>query len=137
MATDLSGTGVTFAGANWMDHENPTQRLDSDDSRQLQAVNISRQQVFNPKVMGNTASTTAWKPLHAGLTLEAGVRLKNHGASGGSNNSVFIGVAGATSAGDAVAHGWELRPGEEMFLGVDNLNKVSRYGGNTLSYMAS
>ena len=101
------------------------------------ATDIRHQQIFNPLVMGNTASTTAWKPLHAGLSLEAGVRLKNHGASGGSNNSIFIGVDGVTSAGDAVVHGWELRPGEEMFLGVDNLNKVSRYGGNTLSYIAN
>ena len=133
----LEGSGITMASPDWVSRFEAGQRLDAKDQSHLQAVDISRQQVFNPKVMGNTASTAAWKPLHAGLTLESGVRLKNHGASGGSNNSVFIGVAGATTAGDAVAHGWELRPGEEMFLGVDNLNKVSRYGGNTLSYMAS
>lgn len=130
----LEGSGTTMAPSDWMTHNNPTQRLDADNDTQLQSVNISRQQIFNPKIMGNTASTTAWKVLHAGLTLEAGVRLKNHG---GDSDSIFVGVDGITQAGDAVAHGWELRPGEEVFLEVDNLNKVSRYGGSTLSFIAT
>ena len=136
MALEADG-GITMAQPDWMTYRNQEARLDAMDNSKLEAIDIRRQQIFNHKVMGNTSSTAAWKPLHAGLTLEEGVRLKNHGASGGSNNSVFIGVAGVTSAGDAVAHGWELTPGEEMFLKVDNLNKVSRYGGNTLSYMAT
>ena len=134
MATDLTGTGVTFAGSNWMERKTPEAYLAAKAESQLQAIDIRRQQIFNPKIMGNTASTTAWKVLHAGLTLEAGVRLKNHG---GDSDSIFVGGKGVTQAGDAVAHGWELRPGEEVFLEVDNLNKVSRYGGSTLSFMAT
>ena len=133
----LEGSGTTMAASSWMTRRGPDAYMDAIDQSHLEAVDIRRQQIFNPKVMGNTSSTAAWKSLHAGLTLEEGVRLKNHGTSGGSNNSVFIGVAGATTAGAADVHGWELTPGEEMFLRVDNLNKVSRYGGNTLSYMAT
>jgi len=130
----MEGTGTTMAVPAWLTRKNPQERLDNADNVHVQPVNISRQQIFNPKIMGNTASTTAWKVLHAGLTLEAGVRLKNHG---GDSDSIFVGVDGVTQAGDAVAHGWELRPGEEVFLEVDNLNKVSRYGGSTLSFIAT
>ena len=130
----MEGTGTTMAVPAWLTRKNPQERLDNADNVHVQPVNISRQQIFNPKIMGNTASTTAWKVLHAGLTLEAGVRLKNHG---GDSDSIFVGVDGVTQAGDAVAHGWELRPGEEVFLEVDNLNKVSRYGGSTISFIAT
>ena len=123
-----------MASPNWMNYKAPEAKLDAQDGANLPAIDIRRQQIFNPKVMGNTASSTAWKPLHAGLTLEAGVRLKNHG---GDDDSIFIGIAGITTAGDAVAHGWELRPGEEIFLEVNNLGLVSRYGGSTLSFLAT
>ena len=130
----LEGSGTTMASPNWMNYKAPEAKLDAQDGANLPAIDIRRQQIFNPKVMGNTASSTAWKPLHAGLTLEAGVRLKNHG---GYDDSIFIGIAGITTAGDAVAHGWELRPGEEIFLEVNNLGLVSRYGGSTLSFLAT
>ena len=130
----LEGSGTTMASPNWMNYKAPEARLDAQDGAKLEAVDIRRQQIFNPKVMGSTAATAAWKPLHAGLTLEAGVRFKNHG---GDDDSIFIGIAGITTAGDAVAHGWELRPGEEIFLEVNNLGLVSRYGGSTLSFLAT
>jgi len=121
----LEGSGTTMAVPDWLARDERAPRNYTD---------IRNQKIFNPKIMGNTASTTAWKLLHAGLTLDAGVRLKNHG---GDSNSIYVGVKGITQAGDAVLHGWELRPGEEVFLEVDNLNKVSRYGGSTLSFMAT
>ena len=125
-----------MAASEWMNYKAPEAKLDAQDGANLQAVDIRRQQIFNPKVMGNTAMTAAWKTLHAGLTLEAGVRLKNHG---GDSDSIFIGVAGATTAGTNEEHGFELRPGEELFLEVNNLGLVSRYGaaGGTLSYIAT
>ena len=130
----LEGSGTTMAPSDWMQYNAPEAKLDAQDGANLEAVDIRRQQIFNPKVMGSTASTAAWKTLHAGITLEAGVRLKNHG---GDSDSIFIGVAGATTAGDADEHGYELRPGEELFLEVNNLGLVSRYGGSTLSYIAT
>jgi len=121
----LEGSGTTMAVPDWLGRGDGAPRNYTD---------IRNQKIFNPKIMGNTASTAAWKLLHAGLTLDAGVRLKNHG---GDSDSIYVGVKGITQAGDAVAHDWELRPGEEVFLEVDNLNKVSRYGGSTLSFMAT
>ncbi len=138
--TDLSGSGATMAQPDWMNFKRPEAKLDAQDGANLQAVDIRRQQIFNPKVMGSTSATAAWKVLHAGLTLEAGVRVKSHG---GATLSAFVAVGGATGAEDATdTMGIELRPGEEVFLEVNNLNLVSRYGGNanagiTLSYIGN
>ena len=129
----LEGSGTTMAVPEWMNYKAPEAKLDAQDGANLEAVDIRRQQIFNPKIMGSTTCSTGWKKLHAGLTLEAGVRLK--AAANGDN--LFIGVAGATE--DTV--GWELRSGEEIFLEVNNLNLVSRLGsaadGCTLSYIAT
>jgi len=136
---DLTG-GETMAASAWMISRQPEAKLDAQDGSNLQAVDIRRQQIFNPKVMGSTAATAAWKVLHAGITLEAGVRIKSHG---GATLSAFLAVSGATGAEDATdTMGIELRPGEEVFLEVNNLNLVSRYGGNaaagiTLSYIGN
>jgi hypothetical protein len=136
----LEGSGTTMASPNWMNYKAPEARLDAQDGAKLEAVDIRRQQIFNPKVMGSTAATAAWKVLHAGITLEAGVRVKSHG---GATLSAFLAVGGATGAENATdTMGIELRPGEEVFLEVNNLNLVSRYGGNagagiTLSYIGN
>ena len=136
----LEGTGITMAVPDWLTRKNPQERLDNADNAHVQPVNVSRQQIFNPVVMGSTAATAAWKQFHAGITLEAGVRIKSHG---GATLSSFIAVAGATGTENATnTMGIELRPGEEVFIEVDNLNKVSRYGGNaaagiTLSYIGN
>ena len=136
----LEGTGTTMAVPDWLTRKNPQERLDNADNVYVQPVNVSRQQIFNPVVMGSTAATAAWVQLHAGITLEAGVRIKSHG---GATLSSFIAVAGATGAEAGTdMMGIELRPGEEVFIEVDNLNKVSRYGGNaaagiTLSYIGN
>ena len=127
----LEGTGTTMAVPDW---------LTRGDKKPRNYTDIRHQHVFNPVVMGSTAATAAWKILHAGITLEAGVRIKSHG---GATLSAFIAVKGATGAESATdTMGIELRPGEEIFLEVDNLNKVSRYGGNaaagiTLSYIGN
>ena len=136
----LEGTGTTMAVPDWLTRKNPQERLDNADNVYVQPVNVSRQQIFNPVVMGSTAATAAWLQLHAGITLEAGVRIKSHG---GATLSAFLAVGGATGAENATdTMGIELRPGEEVFLEVNNLNLVSRYGGNagagiTLSYIGN
>ena len=89
--------------------------------------------------MGTTGSNDKYAPMHAGLTLQAGVRLKNHG---GDSQSIMIGVKGITVGGATNEFGYELRPGEEMFLEVNNLNLVSQTiavegQGSTLSYIGT
>ena len=135
---DLTG-GETMAPSNWMSRQSPEVRLDNSEQQLLQAVNIQRQQIFNPKLIGSTScnSGDGLDPLHAGLSLEAGVRLKTHGGG----DSIFISVSGVTQAGVADLNGFELRSGEELFLEVNNLNLVSCLGaaanGCTLSYIAT
>ena len=135
----LQGSGITMADSSWMSYADPNERLDAQDGNKLQAVNIQRQQIFNPKIIGSTScnSGDGLDPLHAGLTLEAGVRLKTHGNS----DSIFISVSGVTQEGASDLNGFELRSGEELFLEVNNLNLVSCLGaestGCTLSYIAT
>ena len=128
-----------MASSDWMQYNAPDARLDALDGAKLEAVDIRRQQIFNPKIIGSTScnSGDGLDPLHAGLTLEAGVRLKTHGNS----DSIFISVSGVTQEGVADLNGFELRSGEELFLEVNNLNLVSCLGdastGVTLSYIAT
>jgi hypothetical protein len=136
---DLTDTGTTVSQPDWMQYNAPEARLDAQDNAKLEAVDIRRQQIFNPKIIGSTScnSGSDLSPLHAGLTLEAGVRLKTHGNS----DSIFISVSGVTQAGASDLNGFELRSGEELFLEVNNLNLVSCLGaestGCTLSYIAT
>ena len=128
-----------MAVPEWMNYKAPEAKLDAQDGANLQAVDIRRQQIFNPKIIGSTScnSGDGLDKLHAGLTLEAGVRLKTHGNS----DSIFISVSGVTQAGASDLNGFELRSGEELFLEVNNLNLVSCLGaaanGCTLSYIAT
>ena len=126
MALEADG-GITMAQPDWMTYRNQEARLDAMDNSKLEAIDIRRQQIFNHKVMGNTSSTAAWKPLHAGLTLEEGVRLKNHGECGGNGNSVFIGIAGATAALYAIgkATGAVIRVGKEFEQSMANVKAIS------------
>lgn len=123
----LEGSGTTMAASSWLS------RADTAPHNKTDIRSIA---VHNPTVMGSTASSTSWIPLHAGNTLQAGVRLKVHG---GGSNSVFVAVDGATGAETSTeTMGYELRPGEEVFLEVNNLNAVSHYSsGGTLSYMGN
>ena len=123
----LEGSGTTMAASSWLTREDSAPRNETD---------IRSIAVHNPSVMGSTASGASWTPIHAGITLQAGVRLKTHG---GGSNSIFVAVNGATGAEDATdTMGFELRPGEELFLEVNNLKAVSHYSsGGTLSYMAN
>ena len=136
---DLTNTGTTVSQSDWMQYNAPEAKLDAQDGANLQAVDIRRQQVFNPKIIGTTScnSGDGLDKLHAGLTLEAGVRLKTHGDS----DDIFISVSGVTQAGASDLNGWHLRTGEELFLEVNNLNLVSCLGaestGCTLSYIAT
>ena len=135
----LEGSGTTMAVSDWMTYRQPEAKLDAQDGSNLQAVDIRRQQIFNPKIVGTTACTDIYSRIHAGLTLEAGVRVKNHG---GDSHSIMIGIAGATVGGATNEMGFELRPGEEMFIEVDNLNRVvftnaTQGQGSTLSYMGT
>ena len=135
----LEGSGTTMAVPEWMNYKAPEAKLDAQGDANLQAVDIRRQQIFNPKIIGSTScnSGEGLDPLHAGLTLEAGVRLKTHGGG----DSIFISVAGVTQAGAADLNGFELRSGEELFLEINNLKLVSCLGaaanGCTLSYIAT
>tara|TARA_Y100000310_G_scaffold14762_1_gene14864 strand:- start:667 stop:1080 length:414 start_codon:yes stop_codon:yes gene_type:complete len=137
MALDEFGT--TMASPNWMQTRGPEARLDAMDESKLEAVDIRRQQIFNPKIVGSTYSGDAYSRIHAGLTLEAGVRVKNHGGDG---QGIMIGIAGATVGGATNEMGYELRPGEEIFLEVDNLNRVvhtiaTAGAGSTLAYIGT
>ena len=107
MAFNTDGGSTQEFNVDWMEHRQPDAYLDAIDGAKLEAVDIRRQQIFNPKIIGSTScnSGDGLDPLHAGLTLEAGVRLKNHGADA---DSIFIGVAGATTAGAADEHGFEV-----------------------------
>ncbi len=128
-----------MAVPEWLSYKAPEAKLDAQDDANLQAVDIRRQQIFNPKIIGSTACTDIYSRLHAGLTLEAGVRVKNHG---GDDHGVMIGVAGATLGGATNDFGFELRPGEELFLEVDNLNRVvftnaTQGSGSTIGYIGT
>ena len=59
----LEGTGTTMAVPDWLTRKNPQERLDNADNVYVQPVNVSRQQIFNPVVMGSTAATAAWLQL--------------------------------------------------------------------------
>ena len=135
----LQGSGTTMANSSWMSYADPNERLDAQDGNKLQAVNIQRQQIFNPKIIASTGCTDIYSRLHAGLTLEAGVRVKNHG---GDDHGIMIGIAGATVGGATNEMGFEIRPGEELFLEVDNLNRVvftnaTQGQGSTLGYIGT
>ena len=135
----MEGTGTTMAVPAWLTRKNPQERLDNADNVYVQPVNVSRQQIFNPKIVGSTYSGDIYSRLHAGVTLEAGVRVKNHGGDG---QGIMIGIAGATVGGATNEMGYELRPGEELFLEVDNLNRVvhtiaTAGAGSTLAYIGT
>ena len=128
-----------MAVPEWMNYKAPEAKLDAQDGANLQAVDIRRQQIFNPKIIASTGCTDIYSRLHAGLTLEAGVRVKNHG---GDDHGIMIGIAGATVGGATNEMGFELRPGEELFLEVDNLNRVVFTNaivnqGSTLAYIGT
>ena len=135
----LQGSGTTMAPSDWMRSNAPEAKLDAQDGSNLQAVDIRRQQIFNPKIIGSTGCTDIYSRLHAGLTLEAGVRVKNHG---GDDHGIMIGIAGVTVGGTTGEMGFEIRPGEEVFLEVDNLNRVvftnaTQGQGTTLGYIGT
>tara|TARA_R100000315_G_C5198788_1_gene116644 strand:+ start:311 stop:724 length:414 start_codon:yes stop_codon:yes gene_type:complete len=135
----LEGSGTTMAVPEWMNYKAPEAKLDAQDGANLQAVDIRRQQIFNPKIIASTGCTDFYSRLHAGLTLEAGVRVKNHG---GDDHGIMIGIAGATVGGATNEMGFEIRPGEELFLEVDNLNRVvftnaTQGQGSTLGYIGT
>ena len=103
-------------------------------SVKVSAVDIRTVAIALPKVMATVAtSSTAVTGLTAGVgghTLDSGVRIK------AKTNDGFITVAGATAAGS----GYYLAEGDEVFIEVNQLNKVmmTRDGGNnlTVTYIA-
>jgi len=144
MATE--GSGTTMAASAWMHAQRaPDAHLDAIDQTTLEAVDIRRQQVFTPVIVGQTsASSNAWRRINTGTTLEAGIRLKLHG---GATLSTHVAIEGKTGGGGGESLGYELRPGEEIFLEINNAKLVSIMGhgnagsvanaGLTLSYIGN
>jgi hypothetical protein len=76
--------------------------------------------------------TTAPTVLGSGFTCAAGVNLK---ALGANTDLIYL---GGTLLGSS--YGYQLEPGENVFLNVSNLNMIyamSKSGTQTLSYFAS
>ena len=103
-------------------------------SVKVNAVDIRTVAIALPKVMATVAtSSTNITGLTAGVgghTLDSGVRIK------AKTNDGFITISGVTAAGS----GFYLAEGDEVFIEVNQLNKVmmTRDGGNnlTVTYIA-
>jgi len=100
-------------------------------------IGIGSVSIDNPVVIGSRTAGTAFERVNGtSTTLQSGVRVKNVAGSG----TIHVGYDSAAGSTTGMTQGFQLDDAEEMFVEVDNLNKVyvkASSAGLTFSYYAT